>query len=215
MLKYIDMSRSTPPNPLSLYDRLFLRFFYFVRSIRYDLPENKVGWRSRQNQELRFRALTGIGDLQGQRVLDLGCGLGCLYGFLKAQGWEGRYTGIDILGMMVKGARRRYPDALFEKRDILRDPPGGKWDYVLINGVFNHKVRDNWAWMEQMAEAGLGLAEKGLAFNILSAEAGWYDPELFYAQPRVLEEKVRRWSGGNYTIVRGYMPEDITVYLYR
>src|SRR3990172_7567757 len=94
-------------NPLSLYERLYLRFFYFARSLRYDLPENQVGWRSRRNQELRFKALMGIGDLQGLRVLDLGCGLGCLYGFLKASGWNGRYSGIDLLGPMVSKARRR------------------------------------------------------------------------------------------------------------
>src|ERR1700690_4467907 len=94
--------------PLSLYDRLFLWFFYFVRSSRFDLPENKVGWRSRQNQELRFQALLGVGDLLDQKILGFGCGLGCLYGFLKSKGWDGEYTGIDILEMMVRGARARF-----------------------------------------------------------------------------------------------------------
>lgn len=201
-------------NPLSTYDRLFLWFFYFVRSLRFDLPENKVGWRSRQNQELRFQTLMGVGDLKGQRILDFGCGLGCLYGFLKGKGWNGEYTGIDILEMMVQGARARFPGVVFEKRDLLENPPTQKWDYVLINGVFNHKVRDNWAWMEQTLLKAFALAEKGLAFNALSLEAGWMDPELFYANPRLLEEKVREWSRRNYKIVKGYLPEDITVFMY-
>jgi hypothetical protein len=58
------------------------------------------------------------------------------------------------------------------------------------------------------------MATKGLAFNVLSLEAGWTDPELFYANPRVLEEKVREWSRGNYKIVKGYLPEDATVFMY-
>ncbi len=201
-------------NPLSTYDRLFLWFFYFVRSLKFDLPENQVGWRSRKNQELRFQTLTGIGDLQGKSILDLGCGLGCLYGYLKGQGWEGEYTGIDILNLMVEGARRRFPDARFERRDILQAPPGRKWDYVLINGVFNHRVRDNWTWIEQMVQAAFGLADKGLAFNVLTVELGWIDPELFYVNPRTLDEKVKKWSAGNYKIMKGYLPEDITVLLY-
>lgn len=200
--------------PLNLYDRLYLRLFYLVRHLRFDLPENQVGWRSRQNQELRFQALAGIAGLEGQRILDLGCGLGCFYGYLKGKGWKGEYTGIDILGFMVKKAYRRFPEASFERRDILRDPPKRKWDYVLINGVFNHKVKDNWAWIEAMVKTALAFTEKGLAFNVLNAGSGWLDSELFYADPRLLEEKVRLWSGGSYKIVKGHLPEDITVYLY-
>src|SRR5258708_22809487 len=90
-------------NPFSTYDRLFLWLFYFVRSLRFDLPENKVGWRSRQNQELRFQALVGVGDLRGERILDFGCGLGCLYGFLKGKGCVEEYTGIHILELMIHG----------------------------------------------------------------------------------------------------------------
>jgi SAM-dependent methyltransferase len=201
-------------NGLSLFDRLFIWFFYFMRSLRYDLPENQVGWRSRQNQERRFKALLGIGDIQGARLLDLGCGLGCLYGYLKGRGWNGKYTGIDILHLMVNKAKRRFPSAAFEKRDILKNPPSGKWDYVLINGVLNHKVKDNWAWMEAMVLTSFALAEKGLAFNLLNAEVGWEDPELFYADPKILEEKVRVWSKGNFKIVTGYLPEDTTVFMY-
>jgi SAM-dependent methyltransferase len=203
------------PSPLSLYDRLYVRLFYLLRSWNYDLPENKVGWRSRQNQELRFQALAGIGDLQGKRILDLGCGLGCLYGYLSGKGWKGEYTGIDILPLMVKGARKRFPEARFEKRDILQKPPSEKWDYVFINGVFNHKVKDNWAWIEQMVGRCMALAEKGMAFNLLNIEQGWMDSDLFYTHPKILEEKAGIWSGGRCKIVQGYLAEDMTVYLYK
>lgn len=201
-------------NPLSFYERLYLRFFYFVRSLRYDLPENQVGWRSRLNQETRFKALMEIGDLEGRTVLDLGCGLGCLYGYLQGLGWRGDYSGIDVLDGMVKRAAARFPGVPFEKRDILRDPPTRQWDYVLINGVFNHKVRDNWGWIEKMVKASLGLARKGLAFNLLNIESGWLDTELFYVRPEELERKVRLWSEGNYKIMKGRLPEDITVFVY-
>jgi SAM-dependent methyltransferase len=201
-------------SPLSLYDRLYLYLFYKIRSLKFDLPENRVGWRSRQNQELRFKAISDIADLKGKKILDLGCGLGCLYGFLKEKGWEGEYRGLDILDLMVKGSRLRFPGVAFEKRDILEKPLTEKWDYVLINGVFNHKVRDNWAWMEQMVPAAFAAAEQGLAFNVLDSEAGWPDPDLFYANPKVLEEKVSRWSNGKYKITKGYLPEDVTAYLY-
>ena len=58
------------------------------------------------------------------------------------------------------------------------------------------------------------MARKGLAFNLLSNEQGEWDPELFYANPQELERRAREWSGGNYKIVTGYLPGDMTVYLY-
>jgi len=200
-------------DPLSLFERLTLRLFYFRRSLRYDLPENQAGWRSRKNQELRFRTLLGVGDLQGRRVLDLGCGLGCLYGYLIDSGWRGEYTGIDLLGPMVRRARRRFPGVEFERRDILRDPPRRKWDHVLINGVFNHKVRDNWAWIEAMVRSSLELAEEGVAFNLLDRRAGWMDEELFYADPNEALRRAMDWSGGKARLVQGYLPEDMTLLL--
>lgn len=201
--------------PLTLYDRLYIRFFYLLRSWRYDLPENKAGWRSRRNQELRFQILAGIGDLQNQSLLDLGCGLGCFYGYLKGKGWRGEYTGIDILDFMVRQARARFPEARFEKRDILRNPPQEKWDYVFVNGVFNHKVKDNWGWIQGMVERSMACARKGVAFTLLKRENAWMDKDLFYANPRELERKVRLWSGEKYKIVAGYLPEDMAVYLYK
>ncbi len=142
--------------------------------------------------------------------------MGCLYGYLKCRGWQGEYVGFDTLGLMVKEARRRYPGVFFEKRDILSSPSVRKCDYVFISGIFNHKVKDNWAWVEQMIKKALLLSNRGVAFNILNANCPWKDEDLFYADPTVLEEKVRLWSGGKYKILDSYLPgEDLTVYLYQ
>ncbi len=199
----------------SLYDKLYIYLFYWLRSRNYDLPENKAGWRSRRNQELRFQALAGIGDLQDKSILDLGCGLGCLYGYLKGKGWRGEYTGFDILDFMVKGARARFPEARFEKRDVLQTQPSEKWDYVFVNGVFNHKIKDNWAWIENMVARAFSCARKGMAFTMLNRETGWLDSDLFYTTPEELERKAGHWSGGKYKIVTGYLAEDMAVYLFK
>lgn len=200
---------------ISAYDRMSLRFYYLDRSFNYDRPENRVGWRSQKNQEARFKALLGIGDLQGQRILDLGCGLGCLYGYLKKNDWKGEYTGFDLLEMMVKGARERFPGVTFEKRDILHDLPTRRWDYILVSGAFNHQVKDNWEWIERTVRACLDLSDKGVAFNLLDARDPDKDPDLFYADLATLERKAALWSGGRYKIVSGYLPYDLTAYLYR
>ncbi|MGH7739306.1 MAG: class I SAM-dependent methyltransferase [bacterium] len=200
--------------PFSFYDRLYLWLFYTLRLRRYDLPEKRVGWQSRYNQEARFQALTRIADLQGQKILDLGCGLGCLRAYLSQKGWRGDYTGFDLLGGMVRRAKERFPETRFEVRDILRHPPQEQWDYLLVSGLFNHRIRDNWGFLEQMVGRARTLARKGFAFNLLSSEDGNWDEELFYVNPQELERRVRDWSGGNYKIVMGYLPGDVTAYLY-
>ena len=65
-----------------------------------------------------------------------------------------------------------------------------------------------------MVHQSMALTTKGMAFNLLNAETAWYDPELFCADLKLLEEKIGIWSKGKYKIVEGYLEEDVTVYLY-
>ena len=54
---------------------------------------------------------------EGMRILDIGCGNGRLYRFLKDRGIE--YTGIDQNEYLINQARERYPSATFVRGDIL------------------------------------------------------------------------------------------------
>ncbi|NVL90353.1 MAG: hypothetical protein HWN69_05065, partial [Desulfobacterales bacterium] len=42
-----------------------------------------VGWGSEESQKCRFGVLCQLDDLSGKSVLDVGCGLGDLYGYLR------------------------------------------------------------------------------------------------------------------------------------
>ena len=190
-------------------------YFYRKRALEHDLPERRVGWRSRRNQELRFGAIVKVGDLSGQKNPRPGLRSRLsLRLSSRPRDWEGEYTGYDLLGFMVKGAKKRFPGVHFEKRDFLAELPSRTWDYILINGVFNHKVKDNWAWIEEMVALSLQKAGKGVAFNILVTGQGWGDEDLFYADPLELEKRADHWTGGNFRILRDYMDEDMTVHLY-
>ena len=72
-----------------------------------------------------------VGTLSGSRVLDVGCGVGDLYGYALRQGLRVRYTGLDILPEMVAHARGRYPEARFEVGDALQGLGADRFDYVL------------------------------------------------------------------------------------
>src|SRR5512140_794427 len=51
-----------------------------VRTFGFD--HRGLGFRSRSSQIKRFEALVKVGDLDGRRVLDVGCGFGDLLAFL-------------------------------------------------------------------------------------------------------------------------------------
>jgi SAM-dependent methyltransferase len=193
---------------------MVMRLFYMAKLIGGNSFSHRVGWKSTETQEARFNALLAVGDLKGKSILDLGCGLGCLYGYLKESGWKGQYTGIDVLDTMVNGARKRFPGVTFEKRNILLDTPRQQWDYIFISGIFNHRVKDNWAWIEETIKLCLKLSRLGVAFNLLETQENDHDPVFFYAKRKDLEQKAALWSGGNYKIVANYLPDDMTAYLY-
>jgi hypothetical protein len=202
------------PSSLSRRDILTMRLFYMAKLIGHKSPFHRVGWKSQATQEARFNALLAVGDLEGKSILDLGCGLGCLYGYLKEREWKGEYTGVDVLDMMVNGARDRFPGAIFEKRNILLDPPRREWDYVFISGIFNHRVKDNWAWIDETVRLCFKLSRSAVAFNLLETQKNEHDPVFFYAKRGDLERKAELWTGGNYKIASGYLTDDMTVYLY-
>jgi len=78
-----------------------------------------LDWNSTESQRLRFRILKELliygKKASGVSLLDVGCGLGDLYGVLKADGTLKRnkisYTGFDISPKLIEAARKKYPDA--------------------------------------------------------------------------------------------------------
>ena len=129
--------------PLSWKDRYLLDWFYRRKLSAFDEPAQQVGWLSKKSQDARFEAFLAIGNLEGARILDVGCGLGCFYGFLRNREWQGTYTGFDRLKDMTEGALARYPGIRFENRNIAENLPDERWDWVFLSGLFNHRVRDN------------------------------------------------------------------------
>jgi SAM-dependent methyltransferase len=73
-------------------------------------------------------------------ILELGCGNGQLYEYLRTQGFRGRYLGLDFSTVLLGVATEQYgadPGAEFLERDVctLEDVPGG-WDVALYSHVF-------------------------------------------------------------------------------
>jgi ubiquinone/menaquinone biosynthesis C-methylase UbiE len=78
--------------------------------------------------------------LDGESVLDVGCGPGWNYEHFKEFGPKvSDYKGTDYSEVMIEGAKMKYPEANFEVGDV-RDiqEPDESWDVVLLQDVLEH-----------------------------------------------------------------------------
>ncbi len=197
------------------YERSLARHGPTIRALR---------WVSEESQVARFSVLAEAGPLAGASLLDIGCGLGDLFGFLRQHGLDCEYTGYDITPGMLDGARAKYPEGRFELRDILTEGLGGSFDYVMASGTFNVRVPDHESWLARMLETMYAGCRRAVAFNILRplpAEkqppepfATWAREFYYEVEPPALVDACRRLTPA-VEVREGYLPAEYTLYLRR
>lgn len=176
-------------------------------------------WSSRESQERRMQVLAEVGDLGQARVLDLGCGTAHLLHVLRERGFAGEYVGWDLSEPALALARARFPGVRLERRDVLLEGVGEDFDYVLLNGVFNNRLSDNWRFFTALLEAVWPHCRRGLAFNALSTWVDWFDEGLWYVDPervfRFCKEKLTSAVAlrHDYLVREGAPPFEFAVYL--
>lgn len=174
-----------------------------------------LDWGSEMGQKLRFQILTEPIRETNFSILDVGCGRGDLYEFLKATGKNLTYTGVDLNNKIIQLAREKYAprDAQFLVKDILSDTFSERYDYILASGIFYLRFSDNEGYFQNMVRKMTALANKVVSFNMLSAYCQDQEPHEYYFYP----EKVVEWlvkEGYRFTLRSDYKPNDFTIYLY-
>lgn len=146
-----------------------------------DRPE-AVRW-SPKGQILHYEAMLDIGNINGAKILDFGCGKGDFYQFLKDRGISVEYSGFDINDKLIALARRKFPGVDFRIFDIEKDPMKEDFDYILICGVFNLQVQG----IDELIKTALirlfQHCRIALGFNALSSHNPRKDFELHYTSP--------------------------------
>jgi len=173
-----------------------------------------VGWRSRNRQDLRFKVLAQIGDLDGTSVLDLGCGLGALGEFLQREGVEVDYRGYEICGRTVRMARKLRPYLRMEEVDILEGAAAERFDWVLASGIFNLRLQDNDSFLERILSRAYDICRLGVGVNMLGTYVDYQDERLYYTDPARAFALAKRLT--KRVVLRyDYMPYEFTLYLYK
>jgi len=187
---------------------------------KYGDGPSAVQQRDRTTQEGRMAILAQVGELSNAKVLDFGCGTGHLLTWLKGMNFEGEYVGIDICSDMVKAALNKFPSVRFEARDLLSHGLTEDFDFVLINGVFNNRIQNNYGFMTQALLSLWPHVRRAIAFNALSTYVDYVDDGLCYLQPeRVFAFCKEELSPSvvlrhDYALKSGIVPFEFTVYVY-
>lgn len=187
-----------------------------------------LDWKSPESQEIRFRVFEDLLTIGGKNndfsVLDVGCGFGDFYGYFKKAGYKFNYAGYDISPKIIEMAKKKYPGARFEVRDILDDQKPEKFDFVFCCGALNISFEDPVDHLEFIGSMLLRMYELcniGAGANFLSSQAIYHlpdeslrQPQYFYSKPEDIVQFAKGITG-SFILRHDYHPGDFTIYLLR
>lgn len=126
---------------------------------------------SKRTQLMRFLAFAQTSRLEGASILDIGCGTGDFFEFLKQQCISADYTGFDISPVMIERCIERFPDGNFVSGDFLTWVPERSFDYTIAIAIHNNvRVDDAREILEATLLKQFELAEKGAHMSVLSSQ---------------------------------------------
>ncbi len=183
-------------------------------------PHDILDWNSAASQITRFEVLADNVDLCGRKLLDVGCGLGDLLGFLRSRGVSADYTGVDLSSKMIDTARGRLPGGRFMCTDVFADGeaaddaevPFGReaFDVIFCSGVFNLNLGNNDRFIPAAVSRLTELARRYVVFNLLHTRAGDLGRTYVYFHPDEVLAAIRP-LGWEIRLIDDYLPNDFTV----
>jgi SAM-dependent methyltransferase len=185
-----------------------------------------VDWPDADDAQLRHRVMLevvrpGPGS-DRVRVLDLGCGAGHLLEHIRERGlsWID-YTGADVSQRFVDLCREKFPETPSACVDLLAEDPAalGRFDYVVMNGVFTIRASlaqdEMFAFMTALVGRAFSLADRGVAFNVMSKHVDWERDDLFHVPYDELAAWLVRDLTRHHVIRADYGLYEYTAYAYR
>ena len=191
---------------------------YFSKLLEEFKDEHYAVAQSKVSHLKRFEKIMALGDFNNKSLLDVGCGIGGFYEFLKEKGIECDFTGIDINPKMIDAAKQRYPEIKdkFFVFDILEQNMTETFDYVISVGPLNLKFesRLNMDFTIGLMKAMHQIARIGSAISMTSSLTRKPNEKTFYYDPVVLLAETVKFCP-NVKIDHTYLPHDFTVFCYK
>ena len=180
----------------------------------YGFDHRGLGYGQRSSQEKRFEALLELGDFDGRRLLDVGCGFGDFLAFLHERGIEPRYTGIDVCAPMIDRCEERFAasGSRFLVADALTYEPDGPYDFVIASGLFGLEAEGARERIRPTMEKLFAWCRTGMSVNFLSARSPRHAAQRVYVQPCEALEIAFALTPA-VRLDHTYLPNDFTIHL--
>ncbi len=172
-------------------------------------------WASPSTQATRFDAICGIEDLNGESVLDVGCGRADLLDFMLAhQVRPADYVGIEAVEELARAAEAKgHANLTILRADFVSEPArmfvGA--DAVIFSGSLN--TLDDDAFYGTIGRAFEATAD-WLIFNFLSSSYLAAKDYLYWRRAPQVESFVRKLTR-DVRVLSGYLQGDCTIALRR
>ncbi len=174
-----------------------------------------LGWKNKYSQQKRFEILCQIADLEGQNILDVGCGHGDLKIFLDERLRDFNYIGVDQMKEFIEVANDFFkddPTTHFIEGDFSK-VFFSEVDYILGSGAFGYKCqREEYYWETIMHL--YNNCKKGVAFNMLD-DRYFKDHPLLKSHNKEEVVKFCDRLASRIEVVDGYLEDDFTVFMYK
>ena len=167
-----------------------------------------------ERRQMRFQILTEVGLESGASVLDLGCGFGDFYAYLKSRGLDCEYTGYDINPQLIEVARRKFPEGHFEVKDVQLEEFSA-FDFIISSSAFNLRLtgQDNYVFLADLLKTCYAHAQRGVALDLLTSYVDFESPEAFHYSPERVFSLAKKISK-RVCLRHDYPLYEFCVYLY-
>lgn len=175
-----------------------------------------LGWNTRYSQKVRFEAIKQIGIKNGDKVLDIGCGFGDLYFYLKNFNLNIDYTGIDLNPNFIEIAKNNCGNNCNFIVGDINKIKNQKFDWVVASGIFNFDVPKWDKEILTIIKKMFDYCLKGISINFLSAYKS-HDSVcgMKYVKPEEILTILCPHISNKFVVKHDYKDNDFTIHFFK
>lgn len=177
---------------------------------------------SSEYQKVRYEKISNMfKDDDNFTIHDIGMGLGGFLQYLNKnfihKNYE--YSGTEINQEFYNICECKYPNNKFYLRDIMQDKCEDRYDYLVMNAIFNTKGNVSITkWEEyifKLIKQAYDMANKGIAFNILTEFCDFYERDLYYCNIFKMLNYINDNLSRFFEVQHSYPLYEVTIFVYK
>ena len=183
---------------------------------KYGYSPKSLDYSGEKSQKIKFNIVTEVGIEDNCSVLDVGCGFGDYFNYLKQRGIKNvKYCGIDISNKIVDLAKEKNSLVNVIQGNVLDLSDDEKYDYVISLGFNAVKTGSNWETLTQVLDKMWKLSKKGIAYNAVSTFSEDSPRKIYFVSPAKVIDYIMNNLTYKVVFRHDYMPHDFTIFAYK